>query len=233
VTARLVFVHGAGADGRVWQVQRLDFPDAVALDLPGHPEGEPLPTVDAYAEWVVGRFVERGWIGAVLVGHSMGGAVALGTALRAPELVGGLVLVASGPRLRVHPRFLEGLVERPDATLDRFVDLWFGPQADTRTRERVREAVRRLGPHVLLQDLKACDAFDVTAQLGRVQSPTLVVAGEKDVLTPPDLSRELHAGIRGASLFVLPDAGHMLFLERRRMFRDSVRTFLAGLPPRR
>jgi pimeloyl-ACP methyl ester carboxylesterase len=157
----------------------------------------------------------------------------LSAALRAPDLVGGLVLVATGPRLRVNPRFLQGLVERPEQTLERFVDLWFGPRADTRTRERVREAVRRLGPRVLLQDLKACDAFDVTDKLGSLHLPTLVVAGERDVLTPPRLSQELQAGIRGASLVVLPDAGHMVFLERRRLFRDSVRTFLAGLAPRR
>ncbi len=225
----LVLVHGAGSDGRIWQNQRLDFPGAVALDLPGHPHGEPLATVEAYAEWVIEKLVESGWKRVVLGGHSMGGAVVLSAALRAPELVGGLVLVATGPRLRVSPRILEGLVERPEATLDRFVDLWFGPGVDTSTRERVREAVRQLGPRVLLQDLKACDAFDVTGKLGNLQPPTLVLAGERDVLTPPSLSQELHAGIRGSTLVVLPDAGHMVFLERRRLFRESVRTFLAGL----
>ncbi len=233
MTPPLVFVHGAGADGRVWQNQRLDFPGAVALDLPGHPEGEPLATVEAYGEWVVRKLREVDLTPAVLVGHSMGGAVVLSAALQSPHLVRGLVLVATGPRLRVNPRFLEGLVQRPEATLDRFVDLWFGPRADSQTRERVREAVRRLGPHVLLQDLKACDAFDATAKLGSLERPALVVAGAKDVLTPPDLSRELHAGIRGARLVVVPDTGHMVFLERRRLFRDSVRTFLAELAPRR
>ncbi len=233
MTAPLVFVHGAGADGRVWQNQRLDFPGAVALDLPGHPDGEPLATVEAYAEWVVRKLQEAGLSPAVLVGHSMGGAVVLSAALQVPELVRGLVLVATGPRLRVNPRFLEGLAQRPEETLDRFVDLWFGPRVDSRTRERVREAVRQLGPRVLLQDLRACDAFDATGKLGQIQRPTLVVAGEKDVLTPPGLSWELHAGIRGASLVVVPDAGHTVFLERRRLFRDSLRTFVAELAPRR
>lgn len=233
MTAPLVFVHGAGADGRVWQVQRLDFPQAVAVDLPGHPEGEPLATVEAYAAWLVGVLRQDSLHRPVLVGHSMGGAVALATALLAPEAVAGLVLVATGPRLRVNPRFLEGLVTRPEATLDRFLELCFGPLADSRTRERVREAVRALGPAVLLRDLRACDAFDATGRLGEVRVPTLVVCGERDVMTPPELGRELHLGIPGSGLVVVPEAGHMLFLERRRLFRDSLRTFLASLPARR
>jgi pimeloyl-ACP methyl ester carboxylesterase len=228
----LVFVHGAGATGEVWQSQLLDFPGGVAVDLPGHPHGRVLPRVEAYADWLVKSVRERGFDRPVLVGHSMGGAVALWAALQAPQAFGALVLVGTGPRLRVNPRFLRGLVESPQATLDRFVELCFGPSASEESKARALQAARLLGPDLLRRDLEACDAFDAAGRLHELRLPTLVVCGERDVMTPPALSVELHAGIRGSTLVVVPDAGHMVFLERRRLFRDSLRTFLAQEGPR-
>lgn len=228
----LVFVHGAGATGRVWQSQLLDFPQSRAPDLPGHPEGRPLATLEAYATWLVDFLRASGSPRPVLVGHSMGGAVALHAALAAPQQLSGLVLVGTGPRLRVNPKFLQGLVDAPHATLDRFVELCFGPHAPERVKAKVLESARHLGPEVLRQDLEACNAFDVTGRLEEVRLPTLVVCGDRDVMTPPALSAELHAGIRGSTLVVVPQAGHMVFAERRRLFRDTVRTFLKQLAAR-
>lgn len=228
----MVFVHGAGATGAAWQNQLLDFPRSVAVDLPGHPHGHPLPSVEAYGEWLVEHLQSRHLHRPVLAGHSMGGAVALRAALRAPEAFEGLALVGTGPRLRVNPRFLRGLVEDPELTLDRFVDLCFGPCAPGPAKAKVRESARRLGPEVLRRDLEACDVFDAAGELKEVRIPVLVLCGERDVMTPPALSAELHAGIPGSALVVVPDAGHMVFLERRRLFRDSLQTFLAQLGPR-
>lgn len=159
----------------------------------------------------------------------MGGAVVLQAVLQSPGVFRGLVLVATGARLPVNPRLLRGLEAEPEATLDRFLDLCFGPHAHPRTRAKFGEVARQLGPDLLRRDLEACAAFDVVARLGEVNLPTLVVCGERDVMTPPSLSEELYRGIGTASLIVVPDAGHMVFLERRRLFRDSLQAFLAGL----
>jgi pimeloyl-ACP methyl ester carboxylesterase len=226
VSPYLVFVHGAGATGRVWQSQLLDFPFSTAPDLPGHPRGRLLASVDAYAAWLAeeaGRLVSGQ---PVLVGHSMGGAVALEAVLSFPGRFAGLVLVSTGPRLPVNPKFLDGLVRAPEATLERFVELCFGPGANPRVKAKVQESARHLGPEVLRQDLLACDAFDASGRLAEVGLPTLVVCGDRDVMTPPALSWELHRGIPRSTLTVVPGAGHMVFLERRRLFRDTLRTFL-------
>jgi len=228
----LVFVHGAAATGQVWQSQLVDFPGSTAPDLPGHPHGHPLAHLEAYAQWLVDHVRSDALDGAVLVGHSMGGAVALLAALLEPLRFSGLVLVGTGPRLRVNPRFLQGLVDSPQKTLDRFVELCFGPLAPERAKAKVREAARQLGPEVLRQDLVACNAFEAGGRLREVKLPTLVLCGEQDIMTPPALSAELHAGITGSTLVVLPQAGHMVFLERRRLFRDSLLTFLARLDGR-
>lgn len=226
----LLFVHGAASSGRVWQSQLLDFPRSAAVDLPGHPFGRPVGDLPGYGAWLIEHVGAARYPAPLIgVGHSMGGAVLLQAVLKSPGLFGGLVLVATGARLPVNLRLLRGLEAEPEATLDRFLDLCFGPHAHPRTRAKFRQVARQLGPDLLRRDLEACSAFDVAARLGEVNLPTLVVCGDLDVMTPPSLSEELYRGIAGASLIVVPDTGHMVFLERRRLFRDSLQTFLAGL----
>jgi proline iminopeptidase len=68
--------------------------------------------------------------------------------------------------------------------------------------------------------------FDYRAVLGRVSKPTLVVVGEKDRTTTPRAARVLHEGIPNSELVVLPDVGHMSFVETPEPYLDAVRTFL-------
>ncbi|MDR5682702.1 MAG: alpha/beta hydrolase [Armatimonadota bacterium] len=225
----IVFLHGAGGRGQIWQNQLLDFPIAIAPDLPGHPEGRPFDRVEDYAAWLR-AFLDRGGMhGVVLVGHSMGGAVALRAALDAPDSLRGLVLVSTGAHLPVDPDVLDGLHRAPLRTIDRVVETWFVPGADARQRERVRTAIRELGPDTLLRDLSACARFDVRDRVHEIRLPTLILCGDADIVTPPALSSFLHERMTRSDLIVVPGAGHMLPLQRRVAFRDALRRFLAAL----
>src|SRR5574337_242258 len=107
----LVLVHGAGGTHRHWpeEVRALPGRRVIALDLPGH-GGSPGPapgTVAGLARSVLGLLDALGVPGAVVAGHSMGGAVALTLALEAPARVAGLCLVGTGARLRVSPAVLQ------------------------------------------------------------------------------------------------------------------------------
>ena len=68
--------------------------------------------------------------------------------------------------------------------------------------------------------------FDYRPKLGRVAKPTLVVVGEHDRTTTPRAARSLHEGINGSELVVVPDAGHMSFVEQADVYLDAVRRFL-------
>jgi proline-specific peptidase len=68
--------------------------------------------------------------------------------------------------------------------------------------------------------------FDYRPQLGRVAKPTLVVVGEHDRTTTPRAAQILHEGIAGSELVVIPDAGHMTFVEQTDVYLDAVRRFL-------
>jgi proline iminopeptidase len=68
--------------------------------------------------------------------------------------------------------------------------------------------------------------FDYRPRLGRVTRPTLVVVGERDRTTTPRAARALHEGIEDSGLVVIPNAGHMSFVEDQARYLDAVRTFL-------
>jgi len=71
--------------------------------------------------------------------------------------------------------------------------------------------------------------FDYVPQLGRVSKPTLVVVGEHDRTTTPRAARVLHEGIVGSGLVVVPEAGHMSFVEQPEAYFGPVREFLGRL----
>jgi pimeloyl-ACP methyl ester carboxylesterase len=228
----LVFIHGSGDSAGVWDrvISHLAGYDCVALDLPGHgaravaPGPERVSVAD-YAEAVRDELARRGLVSVVLVGHSLGSAVALRLAVDAPELVGRLVLVGAGARLRVLPSLLEGAHADPLATDRRLAALAVASGNEALARAWVEQ--RPLPAQgMLYRDLAACDAFDMMAELGRVAQPTLVVTGAEDRLTPPKYATYLHDHIPNAQLVLVPHAGHYVMLEAPTEVAEALRRWL-------
>jgi pimeloyl-ACP methyl ester carboxylesterase len=214
----VLLVHGAGGSHQHWLYQVRDLPRSptVALDLPGHGRsgGEGWDTIQAYGDWVVAFLDAVEMPQAVLVGHSMGGGIALDVALRYPARVAGLGLVATGARLRVAPAILDGILENKEAAVRLICDSAFGPEAP---REMVRLGRRQMGEtpaEVLYGDFSACDAFDVMGRLGEIAAPALVLCGTKDWLTPSKYSVYLRDNMAQATLHLVEGAGHMVMVER-------------------
>ena len=120
-----------------------------------------------------------------LCGHSMGGAIALLYAIRYPEELKGLILLGTGARLRVHQDYLDrcrqpGLDNAKWLAehMNNFksVPLDMHPVLSQRAAE--------VGPEVELNDLLACDKFDVMGQLENIDLPTQVLCGSDDIMTP-------------------------------------------------
>jgi pimeloyl-ACP methyl ester carboxylesterase len=78
-------------------------------------------------------------------------------------------------------------------------------------------------------DFSACDAFDQMDRVDKARLPALIVCGEEDKLTPPKYSAYLADRIPGASLCLVPGAGHMVMLEKPREVGEAVWNFLRGL----
>ncbi len=227
----LVFVHGAGGSRLHWPptLRRLSGFRCLALDLPGHGQssGEGAASIGEYVRGLDEWRQALGFGRACLVGHSMGGAIALTAALEAPGWVSGLVLIGAGARLPVNPRLLEGTADpnRFDDTVEQILRWSFGPRAAPRLVELARRRLHETGPGVLHRDFLACSVFDVQARLGALHLPTLLVWGAQDRMTPLARTEELARGIEGSTTAVVEGAGHMVMLEKPADVEATLREF--------
>jgi pimeloyl-ACP methyl ester carboxylesterase len=226
-------VHGAGGSADLWSPQLDGLSDVarvIAPDLPGHgPLGGPgEPSVAGYAQWLERFVADLEARSVVLVGHSMGGAIAQALALARPDWLDGLVLIATGARLRVMTRLVELLRAQPHEGQSLIQSLAFATRAPRECTDLVDPVLRESEPLVTLGDYLACDRFDVRAQLAEIRTPTLVVTGVEDQLTPLAHGRFLAATIPGGRLVEVPDAGHFPQLEQPGTVNHALRGFLTG-----
>lgn len=227
MTPRPIFIHGAGGGSASWSHQEGRFEGCFVLALPGHPAGSAFSSVGAYAEWSAHAIQEVPGP-RVVIGHSMGGAVALQLALGHPELVAGLVLIATGARLFVPDAAFELATSDLPAECERLLRKGWADPDDTVLQAEIALMVEN-GQQTLLADYTACRSFDVTDRLGEIRVPTLIVTGERDHLTPPSLSHELARGLARSILVTAPDSGHWIMKERPATIDLLIAGFLARL----
>jgi pimeloyl-ACP methyl ester carboxylesterase len=212
------------------EIRRGEGLEVFSVDLPGHGESgsQGENSIRAFAERLVEWMDSLNLEQAIVCGHSMGGAIAMTMGLLAPDRVTGLVLISTGAKLRVHPKILT-LTSEPGTfhAAAELVTTWsFSKSVDERLRDLAMERMKEIIPEVAHSDFIACDNFDLMEQLGEIHTPTLVICGEEDLMTPVKFSRYLADQIKGASLYLLPDAGHMAMLERPREVADRIMEFV-------
>ncbi len=237
----VAFLHGAGLDHSIWALAARLFAQegraVLALDLPGHgrSEGPPLASIDAMADWLLAALDAAGAKEARLAGFSMGSAIAIEAAARAPERIKALALLGAAPAMPVHPDLLALAEANDPKAIDLMVAWCHGPTGHLGGQPAAglwvlgasRRLLERAAPGVLAADLAACAAWqDGLETAARLRCPTLLVTGEKDVMTPLRGARKLAAAIPGAELLPLADAGHMILAERPNETLDALRRIL-------
>ncbi len=231
--APVVLVHGAAGSSVAWMdvVRRLAGGPrrVIAPDLPGHGQSDPWHdvSIDLYRDAVGTICAQLGVKRAVIVGHSLGGAVALRLALGYPDKVAALVLVGTGARLDVDPALPRALEEDPARFGELYRRLAFSPATPVDVVDRWMAVAVQAAPEIAAADFRAADGFDVRDRLGELRLPTVVVAGEDDLLVSPRRARELAAGIAHARLVMVPHAGHFVAQERPEDFHAALAGLLA------
>lgn len=227
---KLIFIHGSGGSKEAWCYQTRHFPDAEAIDLPGHPEGELRTSIDDYVEWLRGYIHQRDYGDVVLAGHSLGGGIVLLYALKYPQDLKGIISIGSGARLRVHPMYLEMLEKAIDdpSILEEFLKiLW--ELIDPELLEVLKRRAYENGPAAFLNDLHCCDRFDIIDRVQEIKLPTLALCGSEDIMTPPKYTKYLVDRIEGARDVIVSGGTHMVFAEKPEEVNRAIDEFLKSL----
>ena len=238
---RFVLAHGFTQSARSWSTfqrlleSRLPGATTIAVDLPGHGDAEPPADLDLWAS--ADLLADRGGPG-VYVGYSMGGRVALHTALSRPAAVERLVLIGAtagidDPDERAARRAAdERLAEHIEAVgVPTFIDEWLAnplfaglTEATALRADRLRNTSAGLAA-----SLRATGTGTQTPlwdRLDEIECPVLLLVGEHDAKFT-DLGRRLVEGLPCAELVVVPGAGHSVHLEQPDATVDAIAAWLS------
>jgi 3-oxoadipate enol-lactonase len=240
----VVMLHGIGG-GKAYWARQLDFLSlhgwrAIAWDMPGYGESA-LPAGDyTFAELAASLTrlldvlaIER----AIVLGHSMGGMVALEAFAQAPERFAGLILACTSPAFgKADGDWQRQFVAERLAPLDaglgmaemaaRQVPRMMSPLAPDEARERALAIMGAVPEATYRASLRCLVTFDRREVLPRIAVPTLVVAAAEDSQAPPPVMEKMASRIAGAEFAVLAGCGHLANLEQPAAFGALVLEFL-------
>lgn len=244
----VVFISGLSGHADYWRQQVPAFAksfDVVTFDHRGVGQSDHSRisyTVDRLAADVIGLLDALGIARAHLVGHSTGGAIAQILGVEHPQRVASLVVCASWPKADAYFRRLFALRKEilhkfgPAAYVQANSLFLYPPYYIAENNEKLRQMeAQHLAtfspPEIVMSRIDAILAFDRTADLGRIRTPTLVVAAQDDAVTPAYFSEQLARAIPGAEAKFLAQGGHSFPHTMAREFNHAVLPFLAAHTP--
>lgn len=239
----LVFVHGFPFDRRVWQKQLAAFRGShrvITVDLRGFGDsaaGDGPGAMGQYARDVRDLLRELQTERVVLVGHSMGGYVALAVAHHFPEELRGLVLVGTqaGPDSEAGAAGRRATIEKVKAggvrvVTEAMAPKMVAPASQARMLDQVQGLMATATPAGVIGALEAmADRPDSRPTLGTIEVPTLVITGAEDVVIPPAESGKIADAIQDAHLETLPGAGHLVAVEQPDEFNRVLNSWMDRL----
>ena len=215
----LVFIHGSGGSKALWNNQIGGFAgraNVLALDLPGHggSPGDGYSEVAHYSKAVAEFLKQMKVPGPIPAGLSLGGAVTLQLLLDYPETFSAGVPICTGAKLKVMPLIFETIDRDYPAFVASIKQFGVSPKTDQALLKPILEDSLKCPAAVAYGDFLACDRFDVRNRLPEIRARVLVVSGSDDLLTPPKYGRYLEEHIPGACWVNIPEAGHLLPVEK-------------------
>jgi len=216
-----VFIHGFGGQAAQWHYQMQKFAvenRVIALDMRGHglsdkpSKGYDMPQIIQDLETALTLLKVKGEI--VLVGHSFGGAIVTEYALKNPELIERLVIIATAGEFKLQPALKFGLN----------LPTWSLRLAEPFTRRWL------FAPPNVLKSFYASNMskWNGWEKFKSITAPTLVIRGHRDIVFERPLFERVAGSIVGAEEADIGVSGHMVMLERREAVNRSLERFLEG-----
>lgn len=229
-----LLLHGNRDHKEMWAPLLAELPGRViAVDLPGH-GGTPLPVSADMRDHVtaLGSLLDDlDFRGGTVIGHSLGGQLAIGLAASRPDLVADLVVIASA--LKHTSSFKPPAADGNDDMIKHAGPFFFPAEGKIPARRAViqREVFDAWSaiPWSRHLELNRLARIDVPAAAAAVWARTLLLTGQYDKVCPYDPhGAQIHAAIDGCAHRMIPDAGHFLHLEYPELVGGLIREFTAA-----
>lgn len=240
VGAPLLLIHGVGLRAEAWGPQIAALSSrarVIAADMPGHGGSDPLPPgarLPDYVDWAARVVAALGQGPVSLAGHSMGAMVAAGLAVDRPELVTRVALLNA-----VHRRGAEARaavlaraeeIARGTGSVDGPLSRWFGPE-DVALRAQVGGWLSAVDPAGYAAAYRAFAEGDAVYadRLGAIRCPALVLTGDGDANSTPEMTRAMAAAMAQGQAVVIPGHRHMVNLTAPAAVDAALLAWLTGV----
>lgn len=242
----LVLVHGFPLDGRIFQAQLERLSDrcrVIVPDLPGFGQSTLLAggyTMQSLAGTLRAFLSKIDALPCVLGGLSMGGYVALPFARSYPNDLKGLMLIdtrspADTAEARENrDRMAEVARARGSPAVAEMMFPKMLAESTVHESPPVATTLRQIMESQGVEGIRAAlgairDRDDFTPLLPEIRTPTLILVGEFDAITPPAAAEQMHAGLPASWLTVIPDSGHISTMEQPAAVNRAMAAFLQEL----
>ena len=232
----MVLIHGAGSSRLVWprELRRLRGHRVLTLDLPGHGKTKNMiveQSLHSYAVQVIDFLISLDINCVYLVGHSMGGAIALSIAYRYPALIAGMVLISSGAYFGVDQDWLAtmGNADTMGVAAEHFRNVAFSSKTSPEIIKQVMGEMDVTRSSVVYSDWLACSEFDLREQVESIKIKTQLIWGVDDKITPLANAHYLLNTMPNADMEIIRDAGHLVVLERPAAVAECVQRFIGQM----
>lgn len=238
----LVLLHGLGQDLTIWDgvVDALPEQRILRIDLRGHGHSDSPAKAAGIGAMI--HDVERvmahfGITEAVLAGASLGGLIAQGLATKRKDLLRGLILSNTATRLGLashwHAQIEAVQAGGLEAVSQDILSRWLGRKwQEHPALPRLRAMLLATSPEGWAAGAAAIAGTDFYTQTAELTLPVLVIASGNDLVTPPDLVREMAELIHHHSFVLMRGLGHVPMIEAPEDYAAHLRQFMNGLSPR-
>ena len=231
----ILYIHGNTGSSR-WYERVMVIPGyrTIALDMPNFGRSDPVDVadIDIYADWVTRFCDELSLKGVTVVGHSLGGAVAMSMVLRRPDIADRLLLVDSAPpggfpTPKEHYPVIEMYRTNRDLLTQALAAVAPSLSDKEFLGELVDDAVKMNGS-AFVGNAEALGRFSCIAMEGNFRKPVLVLRGAMDILITREMAERTAAFFPAGRLEELPDVGHSVMVENPELFLRTLTAFLGG-----
>jgi len=237
----LTMSHSLASNLTMWDAQAKLLSGkfkVLRYDTRGHGGSSAPPgpyTLDQLADDAKALFDALGIRQTHWVGLSMGGMIGETFALKHPGFFQSMVLADTTARRPPNAEQMWGervqiaQTKGMDALVEGTLGRWFTEPY----RQSRKDVMERIGHHIRSTPVPGfvgcCQAIakvDVLDRLHEIKCPTLVIVGEEDHGTPPEMARAIHANLSGSELVLIPSAAHFSNVEQEQVFNDAMTSFL-------